>query len=101
MVRSRLVVAAVCAASVAGIGANAALAGDITGKPGASKYIAGSDDAPLNGNSACAYSGLNDEYYIDGITTDPRTQTPNDGPFPGVAGYGCNPSPNGRQGPKA
>jgi hypothetical protein len=35
-----------------------AVAGEITGN---GKWIAGSEDAPLNGKSACAYSGREDE----------------------------------------
>ena len=90
MSKTRLFAMAVCAATVMGIGANAALAGDITGKPGASKYIAGSDSAPIKGNSECAYSGLNDEYYILGDTSAPRTQHPTPGDLHG--------SPNACQG---
>ncbi len=65
-------VAASAAAIVLSLSAGAALAGDITGQ---GKYIAGSDDAPLHGKSSCAYSGLNDEYYILGDTTASRTQS--------------------------
>ena len=65
-------VATSVAAVVLSLSASAALAGDITGK---GKYIAGSDAAPLNGKSHCAYSGLNDEYYILGDTSYPRTQS--------------------------
>ena len=43
---------------VLSMGASAALAGEITGN---GKWIAGSEDAPLNGKSACAYSGREDE----------------------------------------
>ena len=73
-----------------GVGTNAALAGDITGKPGDSKYIAGDDDTPIKGNSECAYSGLNDEYYIGGDTSASRTQHPEPGNLHG--------SPNACQG---
>ncbi len=96
----RIFAVAACVAAVASVDAGSAFAGDITGKPGGSKYIAGSDDAPSNGRSECAFSGLNDEYYINGDTAAPRVQTPKDGPFPGVAGYACNPV-GGRSGPKA
>ena len=60
------------AALVLSLSAGAALAGDITGT---GKYIAGTDAAPLNGQSHCAYSGLNDEYYILGDLSAPRTQS--------------------------
>jgi hypothetical protein len=48
---------AVCAASILGLAATGAIAGEITGN---GKWIAGSPDAPLNGKSACAYSGQED-----------------------------------------
>jgi hypothetical protein len=38
-----------------------AFAGEVNKPHG---YIAGSDAAPLNGNSPCAYSGLNDNYVF-------------------------------------
>lgn len=94
--------AAVSVAALAlSLSAGVALAGDITGN---GKYIAGSDDAPLKGKSICAYSGLNDEYYILGDTTHTRTQSwgriPKAGKVfltsiglnPGIA---CNPSKTG------
>lgn len=66
---------AVCAA-VAAVAAGSASAGEITGS---GKWIAGSETAPLNGKSECAYSGLNDNYVLgnplpdaDGFT---RTQS--------------------------
>ena len=40
------------------MGASAALAGEITGN---GKWIAGSETAPLNGKSDCAYSGREDD----------------------------------------
>jgi len=40
------------------LGANTTTAGEITGN---GKWIAGSPDAPLNGKSACAYSGREDD----------------------------------------
>jgi hypothetical protein len=52
----KLAGALLCAAWV--IGANAAIAGEITGN---GKWIAGSPDAPLNGKSACAFSGQQDD----------------------------------------
>ena len=47
-----------CATSILSVGVNAALAGEITGN---GSYIAGDPDAPLNGNSECAYSGREDD----------------------------------------
>ena len=72
MGKKRLGAVAICAAAVVGVSAGGALAGDITGT---GKYIAGSDAAPLNGKSICAYSGLNDDRYIDGDQSAPRTQS--------------------------
>ena len=97
----RVGIAVATAAVVLSLSAGAALAGDITGT---GKYIAGSDSAPLNGKSSCAYSGLNDEYYILGDTTYPRTQSwgqipkafraflTSEGHNPGIA---CNPAKSG------
>jgi hypothetical protein len=42
------------------VGANAALAGAVTG---AGKTLKNSDGS-LNGNSICAFSGLNDNYFM-------------------------------------
>jgi hypothetical protein len=54
--RTRVCVAA-CAASILGLAATGAVAGEITGN---GKWIAGSETAPLNGKSECAYSGQED-----------------------------------------
>jgi hypothetical protein len=77
------VVAALLAAAALGLGTGTAFAGEINGK---GEYIAGSDEAPLKGKSECAYSGLNDEYYVQGLTSEPRTQHPPPG---GIAGLAC------------
>ena len=94
---TRLLAAAVCVA-VTGLGAASAFAGEVTGN---GRYIAGSNAAPLNGKSECAYSGLNDNYVFgnplpdaDGFT---RTQSwgqvvRNAGPLGGVPGTACNPT---------
>ena len=76
--------AAACAATVAGIGANAALAGEVTGKGKPT-------GAPEHANSICAFSGQND--YQNGQTQS-RTQTPADafkyyGLGHGVPGTAC------------
>ena len=47
--------------------ASAGFAGEVNKPHG---YIAGSDDAALNGNSPCAYSGLNDNYVLGKLSTD-------------------------------
>ena len=59
----------VCAAAF--LGANAALAGEITGN---GRWIAGSPTEPLNGKSECAFSGQNDERQL-GDAAAPRTQS--------------------------
>ena len=60
MSKTRLIFAAFCAVVVAAIGASSAFAGEITGN---GKWIAGSETAPLNGNSPCAFSGQNDNQF--------------------------------------
>ena len=52
------------AVSIVSLGAGSAFAGEITGN---GKWIAGSEDAPLNGKSECAYSGYQDSGTNDGI----------------------------------
>ena len=76
--------AAICAATVASVSANAALAGEITGKGNPTA-------APEHANSFCAYSGQNDMNPAEG-QIDRRTQTPKDGP-PGASGHGIPNSP--------
>jgi len=46
-----------CATSILYVSGNVALAGEITGN---GRYIQGDPDAPLNGKSACAFSGRED-----------------------------------------
>jgi hypothetical protein len=50
-----------CVAAVGAFGATAAFAGEVTGN---GQYIAGSETAPLQGKSSCAFSGLNDNYVF-------------------------------------
>jgi hypothetical protein len=79
--------------------AGTAFAGEITGN---GKWIVGSPDLPLNGNSPCAFSGQNDEFQL-GVAGAPRVQSfgqnnqaavqAGDGPLGGVPGFACNPSP--------
>ena len=96
---------AACVAAVMGLGAGSAFAGEVTGN---GRYIASSDAAPLKGKSACAYSGVNDNYAFGNLETDEsgnliqdtdgftRTQSwgqivRNAGPLGGAA-FGCNPN---------
>ncbi len=59
MGKKRLFAVAVSAAALMGLGANAALAGEVKGPPGTPNNT-NETGAPANANSACAYSGLND-----------------------------------------
>ncbi len=87
------------------MGVASAFAGEVTGS---GHYINGSDSAPLNGKSDCAYSGLNDNYVFgtagpghpdaDGFTrtqnwgqvgSDGRAFLTSSGLNPGIA---CTPS---------
>ena len=54
--------------------AGAGFAGEMTGS---GKYIAGSDAAPLQGNSPCAFSGLNDNYVLGNTLPDAEGFTHN------------------------
>jgi len=89
MGKTRLFAVAVCAAAVMGMGANAALAGEVNGK-GENTPIGAAPDNDLHAGSICSFSGLNDEYYRDGDTSAPRTQHPQPGDLHG--------SPNACQG---
>ncbi len=93
----RIFAVAACVAAVASVGAGSAFAGEITGND---KWIAGSDEVPLNGRSECAYSGQNDTFTGDPAVPDAdgftRTQSwgqviRNAGPLGGAA-FGCNPN---------
>ena len=94
--RKKLAVA-VCAVAVAGLSAGSALAGEITGN---GKWIAGSEEAPLHGQSECAFSGQNDEFHLFPNEDWPRTQSWGQivkafGPLGGVPGVACNPTRSG------
>jgi hypothetical protein len=83
--------AAFCAAVVAGLGASAALAGEVTGPPG-TPNVAGSGSgvqtgAFANANSICAFNGLNDMNPAQGPIAV-IVQTPHTQGSPGEAGHG-------------
>ncbi len=63
----RLVAVAGCVVAVVGVGAGSAFAGEITGN---GKWIAGSETAPLNGKSECAYSAQNDNWVLGNPVPD-------------------------------
>jgi hypothetical protein len=91
--RKRIVAAAICAVGVMSLTAGSAFAGEITGN---GKWIAGSEEAPLQGASECAYSGQNDEYQL-GDESAPRTQSwgsdfASQGAHVGIPGTACNPT---------
>jgi hypothetical protein len=50
--RKRWLAAAACAVALTGLSAGSAFGGEVNGT---GEYIAGSDNAPLNGRSACAF----------------------------------------------
>jgi hypothetical protein len=57
----RLLALAIAALAVASLGANVALAGEVTGNGKSLKNL----DGHLNGRSECAFSGLNDTFTGD------------------------------------
>jgi hypothetical protein len=96
-----LLAVAFSAATVGGLSAAPAFAGEITGN---GKWIAGSEEAPLQGKSDCAYSGQNDTFSGDPSVPDAdgftRTQSwgqviRSAGPLGGVPGEACNPAKSG------
>lgn len=67
MVALRLFAAVVAVAALPAVGGGAAFAGEITGS---GKWIGGSESAPLQGKSECAYSGLNDNFVLGNPVPD-------------------------------
>jgi hypothetical protein len=92
----RSLAAALCAAAVAGLGANAAFAGEVIGPPGTPGVPnSGSGvptGAPAHANSICAFSGLNDmklgQGPINFIVQSPGQNVRNGGPA-GIPGEAC------------
>jgi hypothetical protein len=84
--------AALCAAAVAGTGATAAFAGEVTGPPGTpGEEFSGSGvetGAPAHASSICAFNGLNDMNPSQG-PIDSIVQTPANQGDPGDAGHGA------------
>jgi hypothetical protein len=79
----------VCVIAVAGLGAGAALAGEVQGPPG-TPGVAGSGSgnrtgAPAHSNSVCSYNGLNDMNPKQGQIIY-IVQTPHNQGVPGEAG---------------
>jgi hypothetical protein len=87
----RTFAAAMCASVVAGLGAGAAFAGEVTGPPGTpGEAFSGSGvrtGAPAHASSICAYNGLNDMNPAQG-PIDSFVQTPHTQGAPGEAGAG-------------
>lgn len=85
-------VVAICAAITVGLGASAALAGEVTGPPGTPGVpFSGSGvrtGAPAHANSICAYNGLNDMNPAQG-QIDSFLQNPHNQGSPGDAGHGA------------
>jgi hypothetical protein len=85
---------ALCAAGLVAGSTASAFAGEVKGT---GQYL---HNDQLPGRSICAYSGLNDEYYVDGDTSAPRVQSFGQivrvaGPLGGVPGQACNPNGGG------
>jgi hypothetical protein len=91
MGRKRFLVVAACAATLVGIGAGGAYAGEVKGPPTGGAPNTNSTGATLHANSLCVFSGLND--FIEG-PTERQTQTPKDF-APGDAGHGNEIFPDG------
>jgi opacity protein-like surface antigen len=79
MSKKRLLAVATCAAAVMGIGANAALAGEVTGS--------GANEQQNQGMSWCSFSGLNDDPNAPLL---PPSPTNPDGPGGQSQSYGQN-----------
>ena len=97
MSKNRLLAVAACAAVFVGVGASAALAGEVKGPPTGGTPTTNNTGAEGHARSLCSFSGLND--YING-QSDRQTQTPKDA-APGSAAHGgfflmtilyCNPT---------
>ena len=92
MLRSRaLLTAGLCAFALVGTGANAAYAGEVTGRPGtpdvANSGSGNPTGAPEHANSLCAFNGLNDMNPAQG-PIHYIVQTPHNQGDPGDAGHG-------------
>jgi hypothetical protein len=94
------IAAALCVVVIAGVGASAALAGELKGPPYQGAPVPGgiadetnSTPATSEGkaHSLCAFSGLND-YDSENGQTSKQTQTPADGPH-GAPGLGFEAAP--------
>lgn len=78
----RLLVIAASVVVLAGSVTSGAFAGEVNGKGQYTPIGAAPNNAP-HASSICSFSGLNDEYYRDGDTAEPRTQHPGPGDLHG------------------
>ena len=87
--RKMLAGAALCVVTVVGLGAGPAMAGEITGKGDRPMVIGQTTDGHmiLHARSACAFSGLNDE-YIESDRDPAHDRVQNWGHIPGHEGAG-------------
>ena len=91
----RLLAVATCVAALGGLGANGALAGEVTGPPGTPNVPFSNGGkptgAPEHANSACAFSGQNDMNPDQGPigfhVKSPGQNVRNGGPS-GIPGHG-------------
>jgi hypothetical protein len=76
----RFLMVATCVLAISGIGASAALAGEVNGKGQATA-------GPDNANSICVFSGLNDDPNAPIESAEPTADAPN-GPGGRTQSYG-------------
>jgi hypothetical protein len=95
MGKKRLFAIAFCAAAVMGVSATGALAGEVKGPPTGGTPNTNETQGPAHANSACVFSGLNDN--INGPIGE-ITQTPGNQGDPGAPGHGAPGFPNGCRG---
>jgi hypothetical protein len=91
----RLFAIAFCAAALMGVSATGALAGEVKGPPTGGTPNTNETQGPAHANSACVFSGLNDN--ING-PIGAITQTPGNQGDPGAPGHGAPGFPNGCRG---
>jgi hypothetical protein len=95
MDKKRLFAIAFCAAALMGVSATGALAGEVKGPPTGGTPNTNETAGPDHANSACVFSGLNDN--INGPIGE-ITQTPGNQGDPGAPGHGAPGFPNGCRG---
>ena len=95
MSKRSLLAVTVCTVALAGFGAAGALAGEVKGPPTGGAPNTNATAGPEHANSACVFSGLNDN--INGPIGE-ITQTPGNQGDPGAPGHGAPGFPDGCRG---